>query len=309
MAPDSLRISVIIPIYNVTAFLAEALSSVEVQDYAEKEVIVVDDGSHPAAADEIMAACDECPDATLLRHERNAGQAIARETGLQHCTGDLIVFLDADDMLAEGSLRFFADFMERHPHLIACYAQQQKVDAHGAPMDEPPAPPASDMLSGKALLEKLLRHESVIRNGGTVCIRRRLLEQVPLEHQHLRLGEDWVMWCRLALAGEVAPAGERVVLLRRRHGGNISSVLSLENPSLVFRTIDTVYGDPQFRAFMGEARMDELHLLVTNRMHAYFAKAYAELSRTEEARFHMSQLRKPPQEDTPVHVRKMLDSD
>lgn len=95
MAGESL-VSVIIPVFNVYPYLAEALDSVLQQTYKHLEIIVVDDGS----TDGSEALCDayaEKDKRILVVHQENRGLSSARNTGLDRMNGDMLVFLDSDD--------------------------------------------------------------------------------------------------------------------------------------------------------------------------------------------------------------------
>lgn len=107
-----MKTSLIIPVYNVRNCLDECLKSVLRQSVDDLEVILVDDGSTDGSG----AACDawaaDKPFVTVI-HQINGGLSAARNTGLDHASGDIIAFLDSDDRLGDGTLRdnlrYFAD--------------------------------------------------------------------------------------------------------------------------------------------------------------------------------------------------------
>jgi len=105
------RVSVIIPSHNRHLLLEESLASVRVQTHEDWEVIVVDDGSDPALG---LSDLGDAPAGrvSLLRNDRPRGQATCREIAERGATGDFILQLDDDDMLApdaiESALRVFA---------------------------------------------------------------------------------------------------------------------------------------------------------------------------------------------------------
>lgn len=103
-------VSVIIPVFNGELYLAEALDSVFAQDYRPIEVIVVDDGS----TDDTAAVARRYSHVYYL-HQPNQGPPVARNTGLSHCKGDLIAFLDADDLWVPGKLSMQVAYLEFHP--------------------------------------------------------------------------------------------------------------------------------------------------------------------------------------------------
>lgn len=91
-------ISVIIPVYNVAAYLPKCLDSVLSQDYEALEVILIDDGSR----DESGTICDAyaAKDARVkVIHQKNAGAAAAKNAGLRIATGEYLTFVDSDDWL------------------------------------------------------------------------------------------------------------------------------------------------------------------------------------------------------------------
>ena len=95
--PDKL-VSVIIPVYKVENYLPMCVDSVLNQSYRNLEVILVDDGS----PDDCPAICDEYAkkDKRIrVIHQKNAGLSMARNAGLDICTGDYITFVDSDDAL------------------------------------------------------------------------------------------------------------------------------------------------------------------------------------------------------------------
>lgn len=90
------KISVIIPVYLVAQYLPECIESVLNQDYTNKEIILVDDGS----PDESPAICDRFASQysqVRVIHKKNGGLSDARNVGIKYATGDYIAFLDGDD--------------------------------------------------------------------------------------------------------------------------------------------------------------------------------------------------------------------
>ena len=94
-----MKISVIIPVYNVENYLRECLDSILVQSYKDFEVILVDDGS----TDSSGVICDEYSKEhqnMKVLHKKNGGQSSARNTGLDLAQGEYILFVDSDDVVS-----------------------------------------------------------------------------------------------------------------------------------------------------------------------------------------------------------------
>lgn len=95
-----MKISVIIPVYNVERYICECVDSVLNQDYMDLEIILVDDGSQ----DSCGAICDEYAkkDKRIKTiHKVNGGASDARNTGISEATGDYVLFLDGDDLWSD----------------------------------------------------------------------------------------------------------------------------------------------------------------------------------------------------------------
>ena len=99
-----MKISIIIPIYNVETWLPRSVEAILANDTADCEVLLIDDGSSdgsPALCDRYAA---EHPDLIRAIHQKNAGPGAARNTGIAAATGDWFLFVDSDDRLAPNAL-------------------------------------------------------------------------------------------------------------------------------------------------------------------------------------------------------------
>lgn len=106
-----MTISVVIPCYNNGPYLAETLQSVRAQTRPPLEVIVVDDGS----SDDSAAVASTFEEVRLIALPRNSGISVARNTGLLAARGEMIAWLDADDIWEPGHLATVAGLLEQHP--------------------------------------------------------------------------------------------------------------------------------------------------------------------------------------------------
>jgi len=107
-------VSVVIPVYKVEAYLDGCVESVLAQAFKDFEIILVDDGS----PDRCPRMCDEWAgkDARIhVVHKENGGLDSARKAGIAHCTGEVTVFLDSDDLLMPDALQPIADYMSQNP--------------------------------------------------------------------------------------------------------------------------------------------------------------------------------------------------
>ena len=112
----TIRLSVIVPVYNVEKYLQECVDSILGQDIDEMEVILVDDGSTDLSG----AICDEYADndkRVIVIHKENGGPASARNVGLDLACGKNIAFVDSDDYLLPNTYLPNLEYMEGHPEV------------------------------------------------------------------------------------------------------------------------------------------------------------------------------------------------
>lgn len=114
-------ISVVIPVYNVEAYLPQCLDSILAQDHPALEILLVDDGSK----DESGAICDAyaAKDSRIkVIHQKNGGAAAAKNTALRAATGEYLSFVDSDDYLEPGAYRHMLTVLKETQSDAAVFA-------------------------------------------------------------------------------------------------------------------------------------------------------------------------------------------
>ena len=96
------KLSVVVPFYNVQTYAPDTLTSLRANAREDVEFLLVDDCSSDGTPELLERAVRDVPGAVLLRHERNEGLATARNTGLDAARGEYVTFLDGDDWLSAG---------------------------------------------------------------------------------------------------------------------------------------------------------------------------------------------------------------
>jgi glycosyltransferase involved in cell wall biosynthesis len=120
-------LSVLIPVYNVKAYLRECVSSVTAQMDAGVELILLDDCSTDGSDALLTELQGEAPGLRLLRHERNRGLSSARNSLLDQARGDYVWFLDSDDYLMPGAIDGLRRIVQAHqPELVICDFRLQR---------------------------------------------------------------------------------------------------------------------------------------------------------------------------------------
>lgn len=128
MSADGPVVGVVIPAYQSAAFVLDAVASVLGQSHEAVDVVVVDDGSDDGTAELVAAVADR---RLRVVSQDNAGVARARNRGAAEVGGELLAFLDADDVWAPDKLRKQIDALERRPDWACVGSFMHHVDTRG----------------------------------------------------------------------------------------------------------------------------------------------------------------------------------
>lgn len=209
-------ISVTIPVYNGERYLAEAIESMLAQTYRPIEIVVVDDGSTDSSAD----VAERFSPPVRYCFQPNSGPAAARNTGLKMARGDIIGFLDQDDIWPAGKLALQVPYLVENPSLDIVLGRMQAIrlsrSADGEPEFVDLLGPQIQMMLTCAIFRK-----SVFDKVG-------LLDET-LEYYSDDL--DWFM--RARELGVSMVILKQVTLLWRMHDHNTSRSRAIRDRSLI----------------------------------------------------------------------------
>ncbi len=203
-------ISVIIPTFNRAGTLRAAIDSALAQTYPHTEVIVVDDGS----TDETKSLLMQYDAKIRVARQANAGPAAARNTGARIANGDMLAFLDSDDVWMPRRLQLQVDAMTRAGTSIQCCVCD--VELRGPQGRTLSAFERAGLrpcfISGIWLNPFEIVATRFLFFNQSVLIRRRAFDQVHGYDESLRLLEDTDLALRVALLGPWAFVAEPLVL-------------------------------------------------------------------------------------------------
>ncbi len=191
------RLSLVVPVYNVAAYLPRCLESLAALTPPADEIVVVDDGSTDECPAILAAWADKLPQMRVIRQE-NGGLSAARNTGLAHAKGKWLAFVDSDDFVdpeAYGRLMEMAEADDLDMALM-----NAEYHYEGRRPDAPiyPEVPASPVISGAQWLKERLAQGRLLHMVWMHLYRRSFIEEHGLRFVPRLIHED-VIWTTRAL--------------------------------------------------------------------------------------------------------------
>lgn len=224
------RVSVVIPVRDCFDYVREALDSVLSQSFSDFELLLVDDGSKDGDYSQFEKI--DCR-VRVIRLE-GIGVSGARNAGLSQARGDLMAFLDADDVWFPGKLRAQVRYFDGHPKVGVVFGGFARWQAN----EQGAFVPAASLMSDCGNVTKCEASRSgwlytrlldgLLVGMNTAVIRRDVLEAIGGFNEAMRQGEDYDFWLKASRIAEMhSLAGE--VALYRIHASSAMHRLSEEN--------------------------------------------------------------------------------
>lgn len=202
-AQRSPKVSVIIPAYNSERYIADSLQSALDQTFRDYEVIVVDDGSTDGTKARVLAAKGPIK----YIHQPNQGPAAARNTGIGVARGELICFLDADDLWTPTKLQTQVEFMDENVDVGLVFSDEEEFDDASVQCTSLLSKSTfhAELAAGTIIAEpfRKLLHENFIPTS-TVMMRTACFRTTDHFDVALRGPEDRDMWSRVAVYFPIA---------------------------------------------------------------------------------------------------------
>lgn len=224
------KVSVVLPVYNVERYIAEAVESVLAQTHANFELLIIDDGS----PDRSIEICERYQDPRIrILRQKNRGLAGARNTGIRHATGEYLAFLDSDDTWMPHKLARHVEHLDFSPAVGLSYCQSAFIDEQSQPLGTYQLP----KLSGITTAHLLCRNP--VGNGSAPVIRRKALDEIRYQadyhgqvedfyfDEELRQSEDIECWIRISSQTDWQLEGiAEPLTCYRVNGGGLSANLT-----------------------------------------------------------------------------------
>lgn len=227
-------VSVVIPNFNYGQYLGQAIESVLAQGYRPLDVVVVDDGSTDHSRD------------VLRRYEgrlRVIGQprqgvSVARNRGVRESRGELVAFLDADDVWLPGKLERQVERLRVEPALGLVHCAAQLIDAAGRILSE-----VTEGVAGWVTADLLqFRRSGVVTGGSGSVLPRAVFEETGGFDPRLSTSADWDFFYRVGRHRPFGFIAEPLVQMRIHQANMRSNIRAMEHDMLL--AFEKAFQDP-----------------------------------------------------------------
>lgn len=207
-------ISVIVPVYNVAAYLPQCLDSILNQDYRNLEVILIDDGSE----DESGSICDRyggLDSRVRVIHQKNGGAAAAKNAGLRVATGEYLSFVDSDDFLEPDVYGYMLNLLKEYDADAGEFAFR---DVYRTRTEDQVFRPGRSVAEGKAYLIRFTKDWSCALLWNKLY-KRALFESVFFEEGH-KIDDEYFTYQGIMNAAKIV-CDDRIVYNYRRRASSV----------------------------------------------------------------------------------------
>jgi len=209
-------VTVVIPAYNASRYIGQALDSIKVQTFTDYEVIVVNDGS--ADREELERILDAHPLPIVYLSQENGGVSAARNAAIKVARGEFYAQLDSDDQWTPDYLEVQLGILKDNPDLALVYPNATIIgDASTEEIEFMEKNPSE----GDVTFETLVQQKCTVMTSVTA--RMKAIRDAGAFDESIRSCEDFDLWLRIVKNGGRIVYHRRPLVLYRRHEGSLSS--------------------------------------------------------------------------------------
>lgn len=258
---EGICISVIVPIYNTEKYLDACITSIVNQSYSALQIILVDDGS-PDGSGEICDAWAEKDSRIQVIHQKNAGVSAARNAGLDIAVGELISFVDSDDLLLPDT---YAQLLKNWNEKDLVMGGMELIQEDGTPIPNQQSFPPSEFSLNDFIKE--LFEEKQCCYLGYLC--DKLMKNSIIQGNHIRfdsaikLNEDRLFLLEYLLhCSSISFCHTLVYFYRQRSSGVIAS--TRRNQTVTDSEMSVIDSFHKMAA-IGRSYSEELYYLIARK--------------------------------------------
>lgn len=237
------KVSVVMPVYNTEAYVAEAIESILQQTWGDFEFIIVDDGSTDNSLKILQDYQQRDQRIKIIRNQKNAGLGICLQKAVEIAAGEFIARMDADDISTPDRFEKQIRFMDTHPDIGILGGDHWIINNLGIIIGELQYPAFASITRWNMLLGNGL----VVSHSATM-IQKKILKEIGGYGPH-RAGQDFDLWSRTfdTQPLPIANLNEKILYYRRHSQTNTEKLRATQEAVAVSTrrsTIEKLLGEP-----------------------------------------------------------------
>lgn len=220
------KVSVIIPVYNGERYIVQAIESVLSQTYENFEVIIVNDGSMDNSYEKIEPFLKQRNIKYI--EQKNKGVAAARNTAIKNSSGELIAFLDQDDLWLPEKLEIQVDYLRRHSEVGLVHSNISYINECPDIAETPQNWPTN--IHGMCFKDLFVKNCIAVL---TVVVNRTCLDFVGPLNESIPRSDDYELWLRVSRRFPIGHVGTALAIYRIHESNTSRSYLGMKLAELI----------------------------------------------------------------------------
>jgi len=217
-------VSIVLPTFNGSRYIREAVASCLKQTYSPIEVVIVDDGSTDKTQDILESVAARDARVRCVRHKENRGISAALNTGFSHCTGAYWTWTSDDNCFRPNAIAEMVRYLRENLEAGMVYADFTFIDDSGREVRTHQVQPRERLLHGNTI-------------GPCFLYRREVAEVVGEYSEEMRLAEDYDYWLRVSARFLMEPLHVNLYSYRR-HAGSLTASESRQAGRVADRALE-----------------------------------------------------------------------
>lgn len=205
-------VSIVLPVYCHSEahkqFLVETLESVAAQTLPNTELVIVDDAS-PADPFLIIKSVRNLPPTRILRNTVNLGHAESRNIGIRAAEGELIAFLDHDDIWLPEKLKRQVQTLQENPDAAMCYCNVEIIGSH-----PPKVYVDQRTIPDRPSIVWFLNHGNTVITASSVLVKKQAMLDIGLFDTHYTSCDDYDAWIKILMRWPIVHLPETLAKYR-----------------------------------------------------------------------------------------------
>lgn len=213
--PNNPLVSIVVPCYNHESYIQDCITSIINQDYADIELIVIDDGSSDKSVEKIQSMIPACQKRFVrfeFRHRKNLGLSSTLNEGLEWCEGEYYFSTASDDVLLDKKTSLLVNVMQKDKRIVGAFGSMLLIDDANKDIGQ------ALVLEGIHTFNDIIMNESV-PGAPASFFRRSSILNLGGYPKNIKM-EDWYMWLKLTENGDLLRSVRSPVVKYRLHNTN-----------------------------------------------------------------------------------------